>query len=338
MHLCTQYSLKALCCASWTEARVQEHCASLLWSVRTLVQTLCTQCMGSLSMPARASYKHLCAQYFLRALFCASWMEARAQEHCASLLWSVRTLMQTLCTQCMGSLSMSAHASNMHLCAQYFLRALFCASWTEARAQEHCANLLWSVQTLVHTVCGFTQYPCVCIKYAPVRTICSESCVLCVLDGRARAEAWHKPAVVYTDTCACTVWCVGVLIMPARASNIHLCAQYFLRAVFCASWTEAHVQEHFASLLWSVQTLVHTLSTRCVGSLSMPAPASNMHLCTHYFLGAVFCASWMDAHVQEHCASLLWSVQTLVPTLCTRCLGSLTWGDGAVALRLPCEV
>jgi hypothetical protein len=50
-----------------------------------------------------------------------------------------------------------------------------------------------------------------------------------------RAETWHKPAVVYTDTCARTAWCVGVLIMPVHASNIHLCAQYFLRAVFCAS-------------------------------------------------------------------------------------------------------
>jgi hypothetical protein len=148
---------------------------------------------------------HLCTQYYLKALCCVSWTEARAQEHCTSLLWSVRTLMQTLCTQCVGSLSMPVRASNIHLSARYFLRALFCASWTDARMQGHCANLLWSVQTLVHTVCGFTYDVCVCIKNAPVHTLFSGSCVLCVLDGGARAGALHKPAVVCADTRADTV-------------------------------------------------------------------------------------------------------------------------------------
>jgi hypothetical protein len=108
----------------------------------------------------------------------------------------------------MGSLSMSARASNMNLCTHYFQRVLFCASWTEAHTQEHCASLLWSVQTLVHTACVFTQYPCACIKYAPVRTIVSESPALCVLYGGARAKALRELAVVCADTRADTVHAV----------------------------------------------------------------------------------------------------------------------------------
>jgi hypothetical protein len=164
---------------------------------------------------------HLCTQYSLKALCCASWMEARVQEHCTSLLWSVRTLVQTLCTQCMGSLSMPARASNIHLSARYFLRALFCASWTDVRMQGRCANLLWSVQTLVHTVCGFNYDVCVCIKNAPVHTIFSESPALCVLDGVTCAGALHKPAVVYTDTCAHSVW---VHLVCLRVHQICTCA------------------------------------------------------------------------------------------------------------------
>jgi hypothetical protein len=169
---------------------------------------------------------------------------------------------------------------------------------------RHCAHSAW-----VHLVCLRVH------QYTPVRTILSESSVLCVLDGRAHAGALCK-ACCGLCRHLCTL-CVGSLMMSVCASNMHLCAHYFLRAVFCASWTEARAQEHCTSLLWSVRTLVQTLCTRCVGSLSMSARASNMHLCTQYFLRALFCASWTDSRALEHCTSLLWSVQTLVQTLCT---------------------
>jgi hypothetical protein len=87
-------------------------------------------------------------------------------------------------------------------------------------------------------VCGCTHYVCTCIKYVPVDTIFLENTVRCVLDGHARAAEPHMATLVCTDGGAqpghVGAWGVGVLNMPARASNMYLLTQYFQRTLFGA--------------------------------------------------------------------------------------------------------
>jgi hypothetical protein len=152
---------------------------------------------------------------------------------------------------------MLACASNMCLFTQYFQRPFFGASWTDTRAQESRACQLWPVWTVVH-----------------------------------RLGAWG----------------VGVLNMPARASNMYLFTKYLQRALFGPSWTDTRAQESRACQLWPVRMVVHRLGAG-VGVLNMPARASNMCLLTQYFQRFFFGASWKDARAQESRACQLWSVR-----------------------------
>jgi hypothetical protein len=130
---------------------------------------------------------------------------------CRSMAQACCGLYRHLCTHCMvcGCAYYACACIKYHLCAQYFLRAVFCASWTDARVQEHCAQACCGLcrHSCTHCAHGVwvAYYACTCIKYAPVHTIFSESPHLCVLNGCMRAGALHEPAVVCADTRAHTV-------------------------------------------------------------------------------------------------------------------------------------
>jgi uncharacterized membrane protein YiaA len=255
-------------------------------------------------MPAHASNMCLFTQYFQRTFFGAPWTDARAQESHACQLWSVRIVVHRLGAWGVGVLSMPARASNMYLFTQYFQRIFFGAFLTDAHAQESRACQLWPVRMVVHrlgtwgvgilnmpvrasNMCLFTQYFQRTLFGAPWTDTRAQESRACQL--------WSVRTMVHS----LWAWCVGVLTMPARASNMCLFTQYFQRTFFGASWTDAHAQEHGACQLWSVQAVVHTPCVPCVGVFAMPACASNMCLCILYFLNALFCASWTHTRMQE---------------------------------------
>jgi hypothetical protein len=53
----------------------------------------------------------------------------------------VQMVVHPLCRWCMGMLTVPAHASNMHMCTEYFWRTLFvCPGWT----CTHRGTVFWT--------------------------------------------------------------------------------------------------------------------------------------------------------------------------------------------------
>jgi hypothetical protein len=80
-------------------------------------------------------------------------------------------------------------------------------------------------------------------------------------------------------------------IERAHASKIYMHVQHILSTMICCVQMHAHVQEHYASLLWSVRVLVHMLYEGYV--LVRPILSEPPALCV------------LDAHMRQPHACLL---------------------------------